>query len=183
MVEFVLWGGKMKKNKTYDFDFNHIDEIKIYRYAVEADSRKRKKIRNISEKYNTYKDWKEYHVIKKYKHITYKSLCDLRKFLYRRLENELDKDNSTSGFFYPIIISLITMVAAFVTKEYKSSDLKMIVTLGYIIFFAFYILKYEMFDNIALKNLYRDYVEIIDEMIEEKSPRIKICYPHECAKY
>ena len=117
MVEFVLWGGKMKKNKTYDFDFNHIDEIKIYRYAVEADSRKRKKIRNISEKYNTYKDWKEYHVIKKYKHITYKSLCDLRKFLYRRLENELDKDNSTSGFIYPIIISLINMVAAFVMKE------------------------------------------------------------------
>lgn len=158
----------MKKNKTYDFDFNHIDEVKIYRYAVEVDSRKRKKIRKISDKYDTYKEWKEYHVIKKYEHITYKSLCDLHKFLYRRLENELDKDNSMSGFIYPIFIVLITTTTGYLTDSYVNVNYKLFVFYIFIIGLAYYIIRYEMFDDIAFKNLYRDYLDIIDEMIEIK---------------
>lgn len=55
----------MREKKKFDFNFNHVEEVKIYRHAVEEDSRKIKKIKKIDEKYYTYKEWKEFHVIKK----------------------------------------------------------------------------------------------------------------------
>ncbi|MGN6711854.1 hypothetical protein [Anaerocolumna jejuensis] len=158
----------MREKKKFDFNFNHVEEVKIYRHAVEEDSRKIKKVKKIDEKYYTYKDWREQHVIKKYEHITYKSLCDFNKYLNRKLENEKDKDNSMSGFIYPILIGLITMMAAYVSDGFQNSDFKMLVTLFFIVFFTYYIIKYKMFEDIAIKNLYRDYAEIIEEMIKDK---------------
>ena len=100
-------GAGMRKKKYYDFNFNHIEEVNIYRHAVEIDSRKIKKISKVSIKYYTYKEWKDNHVIAKYQYITYKSLCDLKEYFKRKLENEIDKDNSMSGFIYPIFIVLM----------------------------------------------------------------------------
>lgn len=60
------------------------------------------------------------------------------------------------------------MMAAYISDMYKSPDYKMLVSLIFIVFFTFYIIKYKMFEDIAMKNLYRDYVEIIEEMIKDK---------------
>ncbi len=163
------WGTDVKKRKNYDFNFNHIEEVKIYRHAVEMDSRKIKKIRKVSKKFYTYNEWKDNHVIVKYQHVTYKSLCDLKEYLKRRLENEYDKDNSISGFIYPIFIVLVTTSAGYITDTYVNVNMKLIVFFGFVIIFIYYIIKYEVFDGIAMKNMYRDYISIIQELIQRKS--------------
>lgn len=152
----------------YDFDFDHVEEVKIYRYAIDKVARKRKQFKKINEKYYSYNEWKDQHAIKKYEHITYDSLCNLRKYFIRKLENEIDKDNSMSGFIYPIFIVLINLMSGYISDVTNNPDYKVFTTTIVIFYFTYRIIKFQMFDDIAIKNLYRDYIEIIEEMIEWK---------------
>ncbi len=158
----------MQKPKNNDFNFYHVDEVKIYRFAIDKEVRSKRKYKKIKEKYYSYKEWEEQHAFKKYERLTEHSLSDLLKFFQRKLENEIDKDNSMSGFMYPIIITVINLYISYFSDEINNPDLKLLATIIIIMCAVVYIIKYQMFDDIAYKNLYRDYIEIIEEMIEQK---------------
>jgi len=69
---------------------------------------------------------------------------------------------------YPLW-SVYTTSAGYITDFYVNVNIKLIIFLCYVIIFIYYIIKYEMFDGIAMKNMYRDYISIIEELIQEKS--------------
>lgn len=111
------------------------------------------------------KEWKKEYVINKYDNITLNSLYDLQKYLKRKLENMMDKDAAASGFIYPILIMIIGLYVTYATNVISNKLVGFIVSAVFILYAAKSIIKDRINDDIVTKNLYRDYIEVVDELI------------------
>ncbi|MDF2537716.1 MAG: hypothetical protein K0S76_737 [Herbinix sp.] len=163
----------MKKEKSKIYNFDQDEELKIYKYALYDYLRKKKKARRLKDKYTSLKGWKNDYVMKKYEHITLNSLIDFQKYLKRKLENQIDKDTAASGFIYPIMIMIIGLYVTYTTDVISNKLIGFIVSGAFILYAAKSIIKDRINDDIAIKNLYRDYIVAIEELIQLKEKQME----------
>jgi hypothetical protein len=163
----------MKKQREYSYDFNETEELRIYKFAVYKYVRKSRKAKRLHIKCNSIKEWKKDYVIEKYYNITLNSLYDLKKYLKRKLENLMDKDAAASGFIYPIIIMIIGVYVTYATDAIPNKLIGLIVSAAFILYATRFIIKDRINDDIVIKNLYRDYIEAIEELIQLKEKQME----------
>lgn len=162
----------MKKGKENIFNFDQDEELKIYKYAIYEYVRKQRKAKKLPYKYYSLKEWKSDHVMKKYENITVNSLVDFHKYLSRILENLSDKDVGISGFIYPILVLLIGSWSAYILNSTTSVLLGLIGSEIGILLLSYKIIKEFINNDIVIKNLYRDYIETIGELIQVKEKKV-----------
>lgn len=170
----------MKKKQDMIFNFDLDEELKIYKYALYEYIRKENRAKKLTHKYTTYKEWKNDYAIRKYENVTLNSLYDFKSFLKRKLENEFDRDGGASAFIYPIMIMIIGLWVTYTADLISNKIMGLIVSAGLILYASKKIIKETVNNDIAIKNLYRDYIEAIDELIHIKEDRMNIDGAEEC---
>lgn len=136
-----------------------------------------KKIDN-TLKFTTYSEWKQY-IYNKYKDYDKEFLSEFSRYLNQGIRN-MQPIREYSTLFFPIIIALATNELFKKALEINDilSDFSALVNIviGLILIFIlygtfFYIIltiSRPIWDNNIEENMYKDYKEIIDEMLTEK---------------
>lgn len=84
----------------------------------------------------------------------------------------MDKDAVASGFIYPILIMIIGLWVTYTADVIPNKPLGLIVTAALILYASNKVIKEFVNNDIVIKNLYRDYIEAVEELINEKKEKV-----------
>lgn len=156
---------KLLTDEEYDFNFNFEKEYDIYMYAIYKNVRSKRKYKRLAEKYYTYDQWKN-RVNIKYKNITLKSLYDIKRMLQRKLDRCKSSENGIGSIAVPIALLIMNAYLDIVSIN-NNILISNIVYL--IVLFWFFIDRVIEAKNITKEKIFfKDYIELIDEMISIK---------------
>ncbi len=155
----------------YDFDF--LEEKNIYKYLCRRHMKKNsiKKMDN-NLKFETYEQWKRY-IFNKYKDYQNEKLIEFSYFINQKI-----RDVKPRREFWNIIITIIVTlnvekiledisnISGTSILEKIGGVIALIVIIMVVVWFIIWITG-RIFDEADEENLYRDYKEVIDEMIEK----------------
>lgn len=172
---------KRKEAAKHNFDFDYEKEQLIYDYLylreLKTKEEKRLKkyniIKNDTKKisYTTYKEWAEY-VKSKYSVYSKDSLNEFIRFLKHRKRINNSYYNLIMAYALPILVTIcINYFSEFFNESYNIFTNLLICIIILFYFFKNITLKVkELTDGADLqKGLYEDYIEIIEEIINEKN--------------
>lgn len=164
-------------HKCYDFDFEQEKTIYCYLCCIHV---KNKNIRKLSDelKFDMYQQWKDY-VYNKYKDYKSSRLIEFSRYLNNRIRNISPCKEYLNIIFSCYITVAFTIICDRFLQFYLSTTevhntshniISIVVTV--VAFVGFYnIIKVPcipIIDNNIEENLFRDYKEIIDEIISVK---------------
>lgn len=166
--------GKLDILGEEQHEFIREKEFKIYAYRCR--SLKIKKCKDVSEKFDTYGEWKEY-VQKKYASFGKNELIDFSRYLNLRINN-LNPGREYNGIVIPIVVAVIVnKLIEFlvgITEQNMSLGWPIIVfvivgTFLIIMGFAYSLMSVvaPIWNDNLEKNFFLEYKEIIDERIND----------------
>lgn len=161
--------------ENYDFDFNK--EIRMYLFFCgEQMTREQWKLLQEDEKIYSYKEWESY-VKNKYSNYPVEGLKEFSRYLNHRLR----KTSPAREFISPCVSALFSCILTFyVTEIFNIGFGNLALIVGAIAIFViavcffsnigWFVIKFaELFWNNSIKeNFFKDYKEIIDNIIKEK---------------
>jgi hypothetical protein len=153
---------------VYKYFFDIIEEIKRRKYKEVFFFN----LEEVEVKCYSLKEWKSDHVMKKYENVTVRSLIDFHRYLVRKLENQVDKDSAASGFVYPVLIMIMGLWVTYSADIIKDKTLGLVLSALFILLMSRKIINESVHNDIAKKNLYRDYIETIGELIQIKEKQV-----------
>jgi|GEM_PF-827056 predicted amino acid-binding ACT domain protein len=174
---------QLKQGKKYGF--NYEEEKRIYKYA--CDSCKKREIKKLSEdrKFNTYLGWKEY-VWSRYSCYDKSRLIDFLHFLRLKERNTKPVEKLSELIFaasYGFIIAKFSNI--FLEAQQDIENIKklvialiftviIIVLIGGSFFLITNLFMGSISSNNMDRNMYEDYINIIQEIIQSKENEEKL---------
>lgn len=161
--------------RWYDFDFEL--ERTIYCYLC-CGREKKRKIRKLDEKlkFESYQQWKK-HIWDKYERFDKDRLCEFSRYLNQRIRNIRPNHEYWNIMATALLTLVITkIVDIFLNSQMNFKDIPAIVgvlLLPVLVVLPLVIIMYQtfspMFDTNIDENLFRDYKEVIDEIVKVKA--------------
>lgn len=168
------------------YGFDSELELIIYRYLCRFHTKK-KKLHALHNdlKFDTYRQWKQY-VCNRYSNYRNEELMEFSRYL-----NHKKRCTSIFQIYWPIVAPIIISVLSSTVVQkaydmyydnYKNSSLFTLILQAFFILVVIIGLiisvikaSYILLENSMEENFYTDYKEIIDEMIQQKTPNGSFC--------